>query len=239
MTSRLTALASLLVLPLAACDAQSDGKYNGDPLVTLTGTVENRAATAPAGVDLVVAYLDVPATIFEGNCLFQAREALEAGQTPDLDCRFQDLAPERVEVTGQFPAAFQFTLTQTPPANVTLPGTNGGRVAAAVILAVKAGSAADGKLVLGDLVGYSDYSLAYTDRAVQADNICRQAADGTKSCGPERLEAGFHVAKGLCGGQTVGPDEICSVLADDEPITVQLTDLETIVQKSITFRTSS
>lgn len=239
MTSRLTALASLLALPLAACDAQSDGKYNGDALVTLTGTVENRTVTAPAGVDLVVAYMNVASTLFEGNCLLDAQPALDAGEPLDLDCRFQDLAPERVEVTGQFPAAFQFTLTQAPPASATLPNTYGGRFAAAVILAVKAGSAADGELLLGDLVGYSQYSLAYIDRAVQSDDICRQASDGTVSCGPERVEAGFHVAKGLCGGQTVGPDEICSVLADDEPITVELTDLETIVQKSITFRTSS
>jgi hypothetical protein len=220
-----------LVLTLAACDAQNDGQYNGEPLLTLTGTVESHATTVPAGVDLVVAYLVPPADPDDSFCLFDAAAAFDAGQTPDLDCRFTNLAPERVEVTGQFPAAFQFTLNQPPPAGA-LVDTASGKAAMAEIFAVRRGSAGD--LRLGDLVGYSRYFLAYTDAAVDAAKVCRQAQNGDLTCGPERIEPGFVLGKGLCGGQTVGPDTVCSVRVDDsQPISVELTDLETIVRQSL------
>jgi hypothetical protein len=51
-----TALCALFVLPLTACDPQTDGAYQGEPLIALTGTVQSENLEPPAGVELVVAY---------------------------------------------------------------------------------------------------------------------------------------------------------------------------------------
>jgi hypothetical protein len=222
MTSRLTALIALLALPLAACDAQSDDGYQGEPLVTLSGTVQNAGIQAPTGVDLVVAYFVPPADPYESFCLFDAKAALDAGETPDLDCRFRNLAPERVEVTGEFPAAFQFALLHPPPANALTTDAAGHQLAIADIFAVTKGSADDGELRLGDLVGYSPEGIVYVGADVPSADV----------------KAGFHLFRALCGGQAVEPGAACAVLADGEPVTVALTDLATIVQQSVSTWTA-
>jgi hypothetical protein len=241
MTSRRAALTLLLALAAAACDPQTDGGYKGEPLVTMTGTVEGTAAASvPAGLDLVVAYFVAPADPYEEFCIFDAKAAFDQGEAPDLGCRFQQLAPERVEVVGQFPAAFQFALLHPPPAAALTDSGNGFQVALANIFAVKKGSADDGVLELGDLIGYSPEFLVWTDRSVAPDDVCRQAPDGTISCGHERVAAGFHVARALCSDLTVErePDTVCAALVDGQPITVELTDLATIVRASVSTWTA-
>ena len=174
MTSRRAALTLLLALAAAACNPQTDGGYKGEPLVTMTGTVEGTAAASvPAGLNLVVAYFVEPADPYAEYCIFDARVALDQGQAPDLGCRFQQLAPERVEVVGQFPAAFQFALIHPPPAVALTDSGNGFQVALANIFAVKKGSADDGVLELGDLLGYSPEFLVWIDRSVVTDDVCR------------------------------------------------------------------
>jgi hypothetical protein len=238
MTFRRAALTFLLALSAAACDPQSDAGYKGEPLVTMTGTVEGTAAApVAAGVDLVVAYFVKPADPYAEFCIFDAKAAFDQGQAPDLGCRFTQLAPERVEVVGQFPAAFQFALLHPPPA-AALTDSGDFQFALGNIFAVKKGSADDGALELGDLIGYSPEFLLWTDRNVAPDDVCRQAPDGTMTCGPERVAAGFHLAKALCGGETVEPDMVCAALVDGQPITVELTDLATIVQASVSTWTA-
>jgi hypothetical protein len=234
MTSRRAALTLLLALAAAACDPQTDGGYKGEPLVTMTGTVEG-TAPVPEGVDLVVAYFVRPADPYSEYCIFDAKRAFDEGQAPDLGCRFQQLAPERVEVVGQFPAAFQFALLHPPPAAALTDSGNGFQVALADIFAVKKGSADDGVLELGDLIGYSPEFLVWIERTVAADDVCRQAPDGTITCAHERIAAGYHVAKALCSDTTVEPepDTVCAALVDGQPITVELSDLATIVRASV------
>jgi hypothetical protein len=241
MTSRRAALTLLLALPVAACDAQTDGGYKGEPLVTLTGTVEGTTpASVPAGVDLVLAYFVAPEDPYAEFCLFGAKVAFDSGQAPDLGCKFQHLAPERLEVVGQFPAAFQFALVHPPPA-AAVTESQGVQIALANIFAVKKGSADDGELELGDLLGYSNEFVVWTGHDIDttAGDFCRQAQDGTLSCGPAQVAAGFHLARALCAGQTVGPDTVCAALVDGQPITVELSDLATIVEASVSTWTAS
>jgi hypothetical protein len=228
-----TALCALFALPLTACDPQTDGAYQGEPLIALTGTVQSENLEPSAGVELVVAYFVAPTDPTDSYCIFDAKTAIDAGTMPDLACRFQNLAPERVDVSGEFPSSFQFDLLHPPPAAALFSDDQGTPGAIAQIFAVRKGSADDGELLLGDLVGYSSYGLIYVGKDIAAGNVCRQAQNGAITCAAEPAKAGFHVFKGVCGGQTVPSDAICSVLADGEPLTVELSDILTIVNQSV------
>jgi hypothetical protein len=221
MTSTRLAFYGLLVLPLAACDAQGDGDYAGEPLITMTGTVQNPSEIAlPEGVDLVLAYFLIPDNPEQASfCILDAKAAYEAGEATDLGCPFGNLAPDRLAVKGEFPSTFLFELLHPPPASVIVQPDQGPPTAVASIYAVRKGSADDGELLLGDLVGYSPHWLTY---------FGTEATDPTGKV----WSAGFHVFRSLCGGMTVPSGTECSVPADGERITVEIADLPTLVKMS-------
>jgi hypothetical protein len=228
-----------LVLGLAACDAQTDGAYKGEPLISFTGVVEGTGTGAvPAGgVDLVAAYIVIPSPTdpIPRDCFLDAKKAYDSGQAPDLGCELPYLSPERVEVHGDFPAQFHFELYQPPPLAARFDNDRDGVVdsAAAELLAVRAGAADDGKITLGELAGEAPYYLAWSAFDVADAYVCRQSAAGDVTCDDEPSAKGFHLFKLACGTAPSQPDNCGAVLADGEPIVVDLTDTMTIVDTTL------
>jgi hypothetical protein len=88
---RALAAAALAIAALAACDAQTDAGYSGEPLVTLRGRVESQGQLPP----------------LEAAMLWQR------GPPPGTD---DQLLATRAPVTSGFPASFTLRLYTPPPA---------------------------------------------------------------------------------------------------------------------------
>lgn len=98
------------MLALIACDARSDGNYAGDPLFSLTGTVENQLSSTPEDVQLFLVWQGLeekPAAVvpLDVHPTFPARFRLDVLEPPDVFGREDEDLPHLINASGNVIAA--------------------------------------------------------------------------------------------------------------------------------------
>lgn len=99
---------ALTALGLVACDARSDGGYDGVPLFSLTGTVQNQLSTTPDDVGLYLVWEGItePAVVvpLDVHPTFPARFRLDVMEEPDVFGP-EDDEPQLINAIGHVIAA--------------------------------------------------------------------------------------------------------------------------------------
>lgn len=179
-------LLPLSALLLAACDAQVEPDYPGEPLATVHGTVVKADDSALGDIDAALVWVNL-------------------ATNPDT------LIGARTDVEGAFPASFTLSLYEPPPAGAlmdlpTLVGPDESRFGLAYIGALPAGVDAAST---DDLVGVSEgYLVVYVESDSKPGTQTEEFFGGPVSAGyhlmtasegtPERLaerEACFEAAE--------------------------------------------
>jgi hypothetical protein len=166
----------LAALPFAAaCSSQADTQYRGEPLATITGTVQPQANVPPPGPSNV-------ALLWAEDCYGPNAKPAECAPRRHLGTH--------VPVQGQFPASFTLSV-YTPPPDERMIDCGPGRIAVAVIAVVKQ-EADTSNLQMSDIVGATiEFEVLYADRDI--GSVRRGApCDGIL---PGPISAGYHLAR--------------------------------------------
>jgi hypothetical protein len=158
-----------LFVSLAACSAQKDGDYEGEPQATLRGTAVLAEGAQPSDAVLLMGWNN-----FAKN-----------GDTVDY---------QTASIQGSFPAKFRLALTVLPPPESFNDFSAGGKypnetpVAVAPIGAVRPGTNL-AKPADDDVLGaVEDYVVVYVDREVLPNTFAATFLHGT-------MGKGFHLMK--------------------------------------------
>jgi hypothetical protein len=145
------------ILGLAACGSQADTNYRGEPLATLSGTVESQSGSAASGpMDAALVWAQVE---FSPNA--QLIQSI-------------NWVGESAPVSGQFPASFTLDVYLPPPSSVIIAcPSSSGHVAVANIVAVPAGVNINSSNLVQSVVGEAEQSLLlYLDSDQPAGWTC-------------------------------------------------------------------
>jgi hypothetical protein len=139
------------VLALVACSSQAGTTYLGEPLATLSGTIQSESDSAPTGpMDAALVWAQVN---FSPNAQF---------------IQSVDWVGESAPVVGQFPASFTLNVYQPPPTSVLIDcASSSAHIAVAFVVAVPPGSV--GQSVAGEA---QDWMLLYLDSDEPAGWSC-------------------------------------------------------------------
>jgi hypothetical protein len=164
---------------LGACDAQVDGRYEGEPLATLRGDITVSERGAPAGAQgsrLAVVWTPQIGKTANGEDLMQAQGTA-------------------VTVEGAFPSSFELEIFEPPPESALFEVTIGGkpvRYARGVFLVLDAAAPIDGTIPWEDLWGHvrgaePKHNIVYVADDVPAD----------PHYGGVALARGYHLVHGV------------------------------------------
>jgi hypothetical protein len=164
---------------LAACDAQVDGRYEGEPLATLRGDITTSALGAPQGAEgarLAIVWTPQTGKAANGEDIMQAQGT-------------------EVTVAGSFPASFELVILEPPPDAALFDTTIGGeatKYAQGVFLVLAPEAPIDAAMPWQDLWGHvrgaePKHNIVYVSEDVPAD----------PHYGGVALRRGYHLFYGV------------------------------------------
>jgi hypothetical protein len=182
---------ALALSAIAACSAQKDASYQGEPLARLQGTAVTAGVDPPVALDVALVWQQFG----EGH------EGPDGGWIGNIS----EASSNAVTVVGQFPSSFTLDV-MTPPSDISLVSCNSGetsapdaspvtgRVGRAEIDAVVHGSES-GDHALADSNRYGEafeFEVVYLDQDVSQCPMITLMADGP-------LAKGYHLLRRIPG----------------------------------------